>query len=86
MSVPKPIHAAHRFAALSAGRVEDGQLFCRYHGWGFKGGQEGRCSCNPQAVGPEAEATVLNSSRSRLQTHPSQVSMHPTACCRNALE
>ncbi|CAK0784783.1 hypothetical protein CVIRNUC_007987 [Coccomyxa viridis] len=63
----------HRFAALSVGRVEDGQLFCRYHGWGFKGGEEGRCSCNPQAVGPEAETTVLNSSRSRLQTYPSQV-------------
>ena len=42
---------ACRFAALSVGRVEDGQLFCRYHGWGFKGGEEGRCSCNPQAVG-----------------------------------
>lgn len=64
---------ACRFAALSVGRVEDGQLFCRYHGWGFKGGEEGRCSCNPQAVGPEAETTVLNSSRSRLQTYPSQV-------------
>ena len=61
-----------RFAALSVGRVEDGQLFCRYHGWGFTGGEEGRCSCNPQAVGAEAEATVLNSSRSRLQTYPSQ--------------
>ncbi len=55
------------------GRVEDGQLFCRYHGWGFKGGEEGRCSCNPQAVGAEAEATVMNSSRSRLETYPSQV-------------
>ena len=77
---------AFRFAALSVGRVEDGQLFCRYHGWGFKGGQEGRCSCNPQAVGPEAEATVLNSSRSRLQTHPSQVDSipaHKSSCmCR----
>ncbi len=53
--------------------MEDGQLFCRYHGWGFKGGEEGRCSCNPQAVGTEAEATVLSSSRSRLETYPSQV-------------
>lgn len=68
-----------RFAALSVGRVEGGQLFCRYHGWGFKGGQEGRCSCNPQAVGAEAEATVLNSSRSRLESHPSQVCPRP-AC------
>ena len=72
MSVERAYYAC-RFAALSVGRVEDGQLFCRYHGWGFKGGEEGRCSCNPQAVGPEAEATVLNSSRSRLQTYPSQV-------------
>ena len=68
-----------RFAALSVGRVEDGQLFCRYHGWRFKGGEEGRCSCNPQAVGAEAEATVLSSSRSRLETYPSQVC--PRSAC-----
>ncbi|BDA48006.1 Protein TIC 55, chloroplastic [Coccomyxa sp. Obi] len=63
----------HRFAPLSVGRVQDGQLFCRYHGWGFEGGQEGRCVCNPQADGPKAEQTTMQSSRSRLETYPCQV-------------
>ena len=71
-----------RFAALSVGRVEDGQLFCRYHGWGFMGGEEGRCSCNPQAVGADAEATVMNSRRSRLETYPSQVMPHSASLGR----
>ena len=63
-----------RFAPLSVGRVQDGQLFCRYHGWGFEGSQEGRCISNPQADGPKAEMTTMQSSRSCLKTYPSQVS------------
>ncbi len=64
----------YRFAPLSVGRVEGGQLFCRYHGWGFEGGEVGRCTSNPQADGPKAELTIMQSSRSCLQTYPAQVS------------
>lgn len=62
-----------RFAPLSVGRVEGGQLVCRYHGWAFEGEPEGRCVACPQAVDARAEATVRESSRSRLHMYPSQV-------------
>ena len=35
----------HRFAPLSAGRVDQGRLLCGYHGLGFDGG--GACVLNP---------------------------------------
>ncbi len=35
----------HRFAPLSAGTVENGQVVCGYHGLGF--GADGRCNRNP---------------------------------------
>ena len=38
----------HRFAPLSAGAVEQGKLFCGYHGLGFDG--SGRCIHNPHGV------------------------------------
>ena len=58
---------------MSVGRIEEGQLICRYHGWRFEGGQEGRCTACPQASDASAEVTVRQSSRSRLEMHPSQV-------------
>lgn len=36
---------AHRNAPLSLGRVEDGQLTCRYHGWRYEG--QGGCRAIP---------------------------------------
>ncbi|MCK9923135.1 aromatic ring-hydroxylating dioxygenase subunit alpha [Frankia sp. AgPm24] len=39
----------HRFAPLSAGQVEDGELRCGYHGWRF--GPDGVCTSIP-ALGP----------------------------------
>ena len=58
---------------MSVGRIEAGSLICRYHGWRFEGGQEGRCTACPQASDAGAETTVRESSRSRLEMHPSQV-------------
>jgi len=48
----------HRGAALSLGRVRDGQLQCVYHGWCFDGG--GRCTTVPAVPGfiPSASAAV----------------------------
>ena len=61
----------HRLAALSSGRLEDGILTCRYHGWAFSG--DGGCVANPQAADAKAEATVCSSARARLQTLPCKV-------------
>jgi phenylpropionate dioxygenase-like ring-hydroxylating dioxygenase large terminal subunit len=45
----------HRNAPLSAGRVADGLLACRYHGWRFD--TEGTCRAVPGLCGaPEAQA------------------------------
>lgn len=38
---------AHRFAPLSRGRVRDGRLHCRYHGWSFDGDGAGHCPSQP---------------------------------------
>ncbi|ODU67627.1 MAG: vanillate monooxygenase [Novosphingobium sp. SCN 66-18] len=48
---------AHRFAPLSAGRVDGGAIFCGYHGLGF--GAEGTCVHNPH--GPIVSALRLRS-------------------------
>src|SRR5262245_25465459 len=39
----------HRNAPLSEGRVQDGLLECRYHGWRFD--REGECRAVPGLVG-----------------------------------
>lgn len=44
----------HRFAPLSRGSVEGGQVICGYHGLGFGG--DGRCTRNPH--GPITSATA----------------------------
>ncbi len=61
----------HRLAALSSGRLEDGILTCRYHGWAFSG--DGSCVANPQAADAKAEATVCGSARARLASLPCRV-------------
>jgi phenylpropionate dioxygenase-like ring-hydroxylating dioxygenase large terminal subunit len=40
----------HRGAALSMGRIVEGQLECPYHGWRFRGG-DGRCTLVPSLPG-----------------------------------
>lgn len=47
----------HRFAPLSAGRVENGILLCGYHGLGFGG--DGACARNPH--GPITKALRVTS-------------------------
>ncbi|HEX4515196.1 MAG TPA: Rieske 2Fe-2S domain-containing protein [Polyangiaceae bacterium] len=37
----------HRFAPLSAGRVERGKLVCAYHGWSFDGDGRGKSASQP---------------------------------------
>eukprot|EP00884_Botryococcus_braunii_P022855 jgi/Botrbrau1/9253/Bobra.180_1s0011.1 len=61
----------HRLARLSDGRIDNGKLECRYHGWVFDA--DGKCVQNPQADGPAAEATTLASSRSCLKRYPTRV-------------
>jgi nitrite reductase/ring-hydroxylating ferredoxin subunit len=39
----------HRFAPLSEGRVEDGDIACPYHGWRF--GKDGVCTAMPGLLG-----------------------------------
>ena len=39
---------AHRACPLSAGKVEDGQVVCPYHGWQFNGG--GNCTKMPSTL------------------------------------
>lgn len=48
----------HRFAPLSRGKVENGLVYCRYHGLGFDGA--GQCVHNPHGV----------PLRSKLRTYP----------------
>lgn len=45
----------HRFAPLSAGRLEDGKIICGYHGLGF--GADGKCVHNPH--GPIVSALAV---------------------------
>jgi len=47
----------HRFAPLSAGRVEGDNIFCGYHGLGF--GTDGKCMHNPH--GPIVSALAVRS-------------------------
>lgn len=47
----------HRFAPLSAGKVEGDSIFCGYHGLGF--GADGRCIHNPH--GPILSALAVRS-------------------------
>ena len=63
-----------RLAALSEGWLDNGQLQCRYHGWGFDG--SGQCTHCPQAS-PELEERITSTPRGNLQTFPTLV--HPRA-------
>ena len=47
----------HRFAPLSAGRVDGDSIFCGYHGLGF--GADGKCMHNPH--GPIVSALAVRS-------------------------
>ena len=47
----------HRFAPLSAGRVDGDKIFCGYHGLGF--GADGKCMYNPH--GPIVSALAVRS-------------------------
>jgi phenylpropionate dioxygenase-like ring-hydroxylating dioxygenase large terminal subunit len=45
----------HRFAPLSLGSVEDGNIRCAYHGIAF--GPDGRCIANPHGIAPRSVRT-----------------------------
>jgi len=64
----------HRAAALSIGRIEGGNLECRYHGWQFDGA--GKCVEIPQLF--KADADMLND-RSSTVAKKSCVKSFPTA-------
>ena len=49
----------HRAAALSEGRLRDGQLYCLYHGWQFSGEQQGACTKIPQLLRSNTTTTVI---------------------------
>eukprot|EP00884_Botryococcus_braunii_P002003 jgi/Botrbrau1/11803/Bobra.0224s0009.1 len=61
----------HRFARMSVGRLDQGVLECRSHGWAFDG--TGKCIRNPQAETEKARATTCKSKRSCLRTFPTMV-------------
>ncbi len=46
----------HRHAPLSGGKIVEGQLQCRYHGWRFDG--TGKCISIPGSTGPVPRCTV----------------------------
>jgi phenylpropionate dioxygenase-like ring-hydroxylating dioxygenase large terminal subunit len=54
----------HRGAPLSAGRIENGELVCAYHG--FRYNSEGQCTCIPAHPGAAIPSKL------RLQTFPVQ--------------
>ena len=53
----------HRNVPLSLGRLRDGLLECRYHGWRFDGA--GECRAIPGLCGPEGDAEVDAGRRGR---------------------
>ena len=54
----------HRSAALSEGRLRDGNVECYYHGWQFSGDDGGRCVAIPQL---EEGASLPRSARLRMR-------------------
>lgn len=56
-----------RLAPMSEGRMDNGVLECRYHGWQFS--SEGSCIANPQSGRP---------AKACLDMYPTQVSPLPT--------
>ncbi|CAJ1367117.1 unnamed protein product, partial [Effrenium voratum] len=62
----------HRLAPLARGRVQNGQLMCRFHGWCFKG--DGLCAKVPMAEGDDkAEKRLIGTACSKLDLYPTKV-------------
>ena len=57
---------------MSEGRMDNGVLECRYHGWQFSA--DGGCVANPQASEAQKAGSV-GSPTTCLRTFPTQVSL-----------
>lgn len=60
----------HRQGPLSEGRIEEGNLFCSYHGWKFD--SEGSCASLPYSK-EELRSRHENNCRSRCASFPTRV-------------
>lgn len=61
----------HRLAPLSTGKVCDGTLVCRFHGWRFD--STGACVEVPMATNPNAAARLCGSAKTAVGSYPVRV-------------